>query len=211
MERQNFDARLFEAAFALIAERGWKHLSLADAARRAELPLGEVRARCPNRLALLLRFGRHADREAVTGALTDGPMRDRIFDVVMRRIDTLQAHRAGMLALLRALPSDPLTALALAPVSALSMSWLLQAVGADTSGLRGALRVQGLQLVWLAAVQAWRGDESEDLSATMAVLDQALNRAVQAENTLADMFGQADVTATASADEPAAEAPSADA
>lgn len=205
MKTHDFDTKLFEGAFALIAERGWRHVSMAEVARHADLPLAEMRARCPTRLALLLRFGRHADRMAVTGALLDGPMRDRIFDVVMRRLDVLQAHRDGVLSLLRDLPSDPLTALVLAPASALSMAWLLQAVGAETSGLRGTLRVQGMQVLWLATLRAWRLDESEDLSATMAALDQALNRAAQAENTLAELLGQ-----QTTASEPGAAAPESD-
>jgi hypothetical protein len=149
-----------------------------------------MRSRIPDKVALLIRFGTLADRAAVTGALTDGPVRDRIFDIVMRRIDTLQAYRPGVICLMRDLPTDPITALLIAPFSLRSMAWLLDAVGVDTSGIRGALRVQGMQILWLATIRAWERDETEDLSATMAALDQALNRAAQAENTLSELLGQ---------------------
>jgi ubiquinone biosynthesis protein COQ9 len=188
MDADELDAKLIASAFTLIAERGWRGLSLAEAARRAGLEPAKVRARFPDRCALLARFGTLADRAALTGALTDGPVRDRLFDIVMRRIDFLQAHRDGVKALLRELPADPLTALFLAQASLRSMAWLLDGVGVEIGGLRGALRVQGMQLVWLATVRAWQGDDSEDLAATMAALDQALTRAGQAENTLADIF-----------------------
>lgn len=183
------DERLVANAFALIAERGWRHLSVAEAARRADVPLAEARGRFPCRIAVLMRFGRLADQAALTGALTDGPMRDRIFDVVMRRIDMLQAHRAGVLALFRDLPFDPLTAAILATASLRSMAWLLDGVGADTTGLRGALRVKGMLAVWLYTVRAWQNDESEDLSATMAALDSGLTRASQAEVSVSDLLG----------------------
>jgi len=189
MNADDLDATLIASAFTLLAERGWRGMSLAEAARRADLPPAAVRARFADRYALLTRFGEAADRAALTGALTDGPVRDRLFDIVMRRIDFLQTHRCGMLALLRDLPRDPLTALFLAHASQRSMAWLLDGVGVPSGGLRGALRVQGMQMLWLATVHAWQRDDSEDLSATMAALDQALTRAAQAENTLADLIG----------------------
>ncbi len=184
------DTALITAAFSLIAERGWHGLSLADAARKAGLSHATARAALPDRCALLTRFGRLADQAALEGALTEGPVRDRIFDVVMRRIDFLQSHRPGVLALLRDLPSDPASALVVTVGLRRSMRWLLDGCGIETSGLRGHLRVHGMGLIWLATVRAWREDGSEDLSTTMAALDRALSRAGQAENTLADLLGR---------------------
>ena len=74
----------------------------------------------------------------------------------MRRIDALQAHRAGVLALLRRLPADPPTALLLALATRRSMRWMLEAAGVPTRGVRGELRVKGLVAVWLWTVRAWR-------------------------------------------------------
>jgi hypothetical protein len=37
--------------------------------------------------------------------------------------------------------------------------------------------LQGLGAVWLSALRAWEKNESEDLSATMAALDRALDQA----------------------------------
>jgi AcrR family transcriptional regulator len=185
----DLDDALIASAFTLIAEHGWSRLSVAEAARRADLPLSDMRARFPCKLTVLMRFGTRADQLAVTGALIDGPVRDRVFDIVMRRIDALQANRPGVLALLRDLPRDPLTALALAHASMRSMAWMLEAIALSTSGLRGDLRTKGMLALWLATLHAWRRDESEDLSATMAALDEALNRAEQAEATMREMLG----------------------
>ena len=79
----------------------------------------------------------------------------------MRRIDAHQAHRPGVLALLRALPAEPPIALMLALATRRSMRWMLQAAGVlPTSGVRGELRVKGLVAVWLWTIRAWRSDES---------------------------------------------------
>ena len=183
------DEALIASAFMLIAEQGWSALSIAEAARRAGLNLAATRRRFPCKLTMLMRFDTMTDTAALGGALTDGPVRDRIFDIVMRRIDTLQAHRPGVLALLRDLPRDPLTVLALGPASLRSMAWMLEGVGLSAQGLRGKLRTQGMLVLWLATLRAWSNDDSEDLSATMAALDKALDRAAQAEATMAEMLG----------------------
>jgi ubiquinone biosynthesis protein COQ9 len=120
----------------------------------------------------------------------------------MRRIDVFQAHRAGVLALFRALPFEPPMAVLLACATRRSMRWLLQAAEVDTSSLRGELTARGLVAVWLWTLRAWVRDESVDLSATMAALDTALRRADRAAQWL---------RGTAPAAAPAPEAPAADA
>jgi hypothetical protein len=125
----------------------------------------------------------------------------------MRRIDALQAHRAGVLALLRTLPGDPPTALLLALATRRSMRWMLQAAGIPTRGVRGELRVKGLVAVWLWTIRAWRADDSEDLAATMAALDAALRRADQAAEWLGWRPRQAETPPEAGEPEAEAEAP----
>lgn len=185
MDDAEFDRALIATAFALAAEKGWRRVRIAAAARRADLPLDRARLRFPGRGSLLMRLGRMADQRALEGAVAEGSPRDRLFDMMMRRIDVLQAHRAGVLALLCALPAEPPTALLLAVATRRSMGWMLEAAGIPTTGALGRLRVQGLMAVWLWTLRAWRTDESEDLAHTMAALDAALSRAQQA----AEWFG----------------------
>ncbi len=172
-----FDRALVAAAFNLAAAKGWHRMSIAEAARNAGLPLDRARERFPGRDALLLRFGRMADQAALAETPSEGTVRDRLFDLIMRRIDFLQLHRAGVLALLKALPADPAVALLLGCASRRSLGWLLDATGIPTAGITGRLRVCGLMAVWLWTIRAWQNDEGPDLAATMAALDTALSRA----------------------------------
>jgi hypothetical protein len=179
-----FDRALIAAAFSQAAERGFARVSVAEAARRAGLPLERARARFPVRGLVLLRFGSLADQAALADTPAEGPVRDRLFDLLMRRIDALQAQREGILALLRYMPANPCAAALLAAANVRSMRWMLEGVGIDATGLRGRLRTKGLLAVWLATVRAWRSDASGDLAATMAALDRALGRAEQVEGWL---------------------------
>jgi hypothetical protein len=184
MDDAAFDRALVAAWFALAADQGRRLPSVAAAAREAGLPLDRARVRFAAPASVLMRFGRIADEATLTGLPTDGSVRDKLFDMVMRRIDVLQAHRAGVDAVLRSLPAMPPLALFLAMATERSMRWLLDACGEQTSGIAGALRVRGLVAVWLWTVRAWRTDESADLSTTMAALDRALGQAERAAGWL---------------------------
>lgn len=203
-----FDRALLAAAFAEAGEKGWHRLGVASAARAAGLDLARARLRFPGRCAVLLRFGRLADMAALEGLVDGAPIRDALFDMLMRRIDVLQAHRAGMLALLKALPFDPAAGAMLTAASLRSMAWLLDAAGGG-GGPMALLRAKGLLAVWLWTVRAWQRDETEDLAPTMAALDAALGRAEQAEGWLRGRRASS-APETAVAEPPPAEKPADD-
>jgi hypothetical protein len=187
MTDDEFDDALIGGAFAIAARDGWSAVSVIRAAREADLPLDRARQNFAGRDAILMRFGKRADSRALVDAPATGPVRERLFDLLMRRFDVLQSHRLGVLALLKSLPADPGTALLLTAATARSMGWMLQAAGIPTSGLSGQVAINALLGVWLYAVRAWQTDVTADLSTTMAALDKALSRAEQ----LAGWIGRA--------------------
>lgn len=184
MDTTEFDQALIAAVFQRAGLVGWRDTSLVEAARDARLDLARVRVRFPGKDAVLLRFGTIADQAVLAAAPTHGTPREKLFDLVMARFDQLQQHRAGVLALMDALRTDPASALLLYGATLRSMRWLLDAAGIPATGPVGALRVQGLLVVWAYALRAWERDEGADLPATMAAVDRALDRAVQAEAML---------------------------
>ncbi len=177
MEHEPFDSALIQAAMARTEAIGWRRLTVVDAARDAGLPLDEARVRFPMRSTVLLRLGMLADRAALIDDGSTGTTRERLFDLLMRRIDVLQQYRGGVQAVLRALPFDPALLLLLAAATDDSLAWIAQTAGVDTTGVVGRLRVKALSVVWLQTVRAWDRDDSPDLSGTMAALDKALDRA----------------------------------
>ncbi|MCS6933423.1 MAG: TetR family transcriptional regulator [Acetobacteraceae bacterium] len=183
---EGIEARLLEGLWRTVAEHGWRGTTLSRVAEAAGLPLAELRrlAACP--FDLLKLHGEAVDRAVLAGTVPDpaSPARERLFDVLMRRFDALQPHRAGIVRFLEDLPRDPLTALRLARLLPVSMAWMLEAARVDASGPLGLARVKGLCGVWLAASRTWMNDASEDLSATMAALDRALDRAEQIARSL---------------------------
>jgi len=189
MSESDIDTRLVAGLWQVVAERGWHGLTLRAVSEASGVGLGAIRHRCPGPLDLLKLHGEVTDRAVLAGAIPGAPPdsntpRDRVFDVLMRRIDAMQPHRAGLLRFFEDLKRDPLLALAVITHLPRSIAWMLEAAGVPTSGLPGLARIQGTTAVWLAVVRAWAEDETADLGPTMAALDRALDRAEQVARSI---------------------------
>jgi AcrR family transcriptional regulator len=176
------DARLIEALWSTVAALGWRGVTATRLAAATGIPASELVARFPSRLDLLRLHGEVVDADVAAGTVPNqgGSPRDRLFDVLMRRVDALQNYRQGLLRLMREARTDPVLALALAPVLRGGMARMLEAADLDSSGAAGTARALGLAGVWLATLNAWQTDDTVDLGPTMAALDRALDRAEQA-------------------------------
>ncbi len=179
MNIRTVDRELVRAAFALAGERGWQRVSVAAAAKRAGIDLSQARLRFSSTMDLVARFWSLADAAGLENDLGEGSVKDRLFEILMRRIDFLQLHRAGVKALMRSALLDPALSLYLTRQTLNSMGWALEGAGVSGQGLAGQLRCKGLAMIWAWTIRAWLRDESEDFSVTMASLDAALSRADQ--------------------------------
>ena len=177
MDTDDFDIALVASALTLAEERGWARVSVVDAARHAGLSLSLARQRFPLQLSILLRLGRMADDVALSDDMAGGSVRERLFDLLMRRLDVFQQYRNGLRAVLRALPFNPAQAVLLGGATLESMRWMADAAGVEATGPAGVVRVSALVGVWTHALRAWEKDENPDMGSTMAALDQALDQA----------------------------------
>jgi AcrR family transcriptional regulator len=173
--------QVIDAALALAAERGWRDLTLADIAEAAKLPLSQVYPAYASKAAILRGFTRRIDaavlateEPGVNGG--EGSARDRLFDVLMRRFDALKPHRQALGNIVFDEARDPVSALCGLGRLERSMAAMLEAARLSAGGLRGLLRAKALGLAYLAALRVFLGDDSPDLSATMAALDRSLGR-----------------------------------
>ncbi|MFT9418618.1 TetR family transcriptional regulator [Acetobacter sp.] len=177
MDNDDFDTALVSAALTLAQDRGWDSVTVLAAAREAGLPLPEARQRFPLKASILLRLGRMADNVALADDMLCGTARERLFDLLMRRLDVFQQYRGGLQSVLRSLPMDPVLTLLLGGATVESMRWMADAAGINANSVSGFVRVNMLVAVWAHTLRVWEKDESPDMGSTMAALDQALDRA----------------------------------
>ncbi len=169
--------RIVDAALSLIAERGWRDLSLTSIAAEAGLPLVALYRCYPSKIAILCGFFRRIDETVLATPVEpeEGERpRDRVFDLLMRRFDALGPHKPALEVLGRELPRDPASALAAGNRLLRSMSWMLEAAGISPTGLSGILAVKLTAAAYMATMRTWLRDDSPDLGPTMAALDRRL-------------------------------------
>lgn len=185
VKKTQLSQHIVDAALALAAEKGWNRVALADIAAQARLPLPEVYAHFRSKGAIVEALMDHFDHAMLVGEIeTESSVRDRLFEVVMRRIDAMKPYKNGLYAIMRDGGGDPVTALCGARRFLRSMALMLEAAGISTSGLRGIAKVDGMAGIYLYTLRRWMREESADMPATMAALDKALRRAETAASLL---------------------------
>lgn len=169
-----------DAVAAEAAAVGWRNVTMEAVADRAGLGLGEVLLHAPSKTHALCTIIDRIDARTLAPVKKIDPedsVRDRLFEILMRRFDALNERRDEAKAVMRGVARDPAAALLVGCRLQRSFAAILAAAGVSTSGLVGLARIQGLKAVAAFALRAWMADDSTDMSKTMAALDRALGRA----------------------------------
>jgi ubiquinone biosynthesis protein COQ9 len=172
-------AALREALLRMVAAGGWRDLSYAEIAKDAGLSLAAAYGAYSSKAAILTGIGRDIDARLFASLEQDpldGSAKDKLFDLIMRRFDILNQHKEAYAALAWELPRTPLEASCLMFQLRRSLANMLEAAGISASGLRGAVRIEGLGAIYAWALRSWLRDETADLSKTMAELDKRLGQ-----------------------------------
>ncbi len=166
-----------EALMRLAASRPWDQIELGDIATEAGLSLAALRGLFPSKLAMLGGLARLVDDAVMAGASEDlaaEPVRERLFDLVMRRLDALTPYKDGLRRITPVMRRDPLTLAALNRGAVNSWRYMLASAGIATEDALGSVRVQGAVLLMARVTEVWLYDDEPELSKTMARLDREL-------------------------------------
>jgi AcrR family transcriptional regulator len=188
--RKDPKSRIVDALLELAAEREFEDISIGDIARRAGVSLAEFRDAFPSKGAILASFSRQIDKIVLDGTNDDligESNKERLFDVLMRRLDAMAPYRAGLAAILAWARRDPVAAAALNRSALNSMRFMLEAAGIGSEGAAGAVKLQGLVVAWARILDVWTHDREPDLARTMAALDRELTRGASIVARVDDM------------------------
>jgi AcrR family transcriptional regulator len=169
--------RIVDALMALAAEMRWSDITLPMIAERAGVTLADLRDHFPSKGAILGGFSKRIDRIVLEGASADmlgEPARDRVLDVMMRRLDALLPYKAALREIAEASRRDPLMLAALNGLALNSWRYMLASADIDTEDELGTVRIQGAAIVFARTLDTWFEDDGEDMARTMARLDKEL-------------------------------------
>jgi len=171
---------IIDALLSLLETGPLERIGLNDIAKAAGISLADLRGEFSSVVAILAAHMKDIDRtvlSADTSDMGDEPARERLFDVLMRRLDAHAGHKLAIRSLIRSTLCNPPLALVMNGLAARSMSWMMTAAGISAAGPKGALRAQALTLMYVRVLSVWANDEDPGLARTMAALDRELARA----------------------------------
>jgi AcrR family transcriptional regulator len=140
---------IVDALMEIAAERRWEDISIHDVAVRADLSLADFRDQFPSKGAVLAAASRRIDRIVLDGTTNDlagEPAKDRLFDVLMRRLDAMAPWREALRNVFEWARRDPVSATALNSMALNSMRFMLEAADISSEGSTGHIKLQGLVL-----------------------------------------------------------------
>jgi AcrR family transcriptional regulator len=182
--------KAIDALMALLAERNFEDIGLAEIAGRAGLKMSQLRAEFGSPLAIFAAHVKDIDRAVLAGGedMTDESPRERLFDVLMRRLEAMAPYKEAVRSMLHSARRHPGLAFALNCMAVRSQTWMLEAAGIGAAGKKGALRAQGAALMFARVLGVWLDDDDPGLDRTMAALDRGLASAERWAGLLDDLL-----------------------
>src|SRR6266481_3121101 len=171
--------RIIDAFMTLLAEKSIERIGFAEIAKAAGVSLADLRGTFASTLAILAAHMKAIDRAVLAGGdaeMAEEPPRERLFDVLMRRLEVLAPHKAAVRSLARSAARNPGLAFALNGLAVRSQQWMLTAADIAASGPKGMMRAQGLACLFASVLRTWIDDNDPGHARTMAALDRALAR-----------------------------------
>jgi AcrR family transcriptional regulator len=176
--------KIVDALMELASEQRFEDISIRDICKTAGVSLADFRDAFPSKGAILAGFSRRIDHVVLaqdSEDLADESPRERLFDVLMRRLEAMAPYREGLREASAWLRRNPSSAFAINQVVTNSMRFMLEAAGIEVDGgAAGAIKLQGLAFAWARIVGVWLEDDDPGLSKTMAELDRELTRGERA-------------------------------
>lgn len=168
----------------LVAEQGWRAVTLGRIAQASGLPLSTLYGQYASKTDLLAAYARRIDVAMLAALGQPGPapadaaaVKDRLFEAVMARFDALNPHKAAIRVLMRELPGDPAALVCfLQRGLRQGLDWMLAAAELDAGGVQGAVRRKLLGGLYLDTLRVWLKDDGADMAVTMAHLDKRLEQ-----------------------------------
>ena len=181
---------IVEALMRLAAEEPFEDIRIAAICREAGVSLAQFRDLFPSKGAVLGALSRMIDHAVLSRPSDDMAgegAKDRLFDVLMARLDAMAPYRAGLKGVAEWARRDPGSAYQLNATLINSMRFMMEAADLDHEGVHGAIKLQGLVGLWTRVLDVWFDDDDPGLARTMAELDRVLERGGRVAARLDDL------------------------
>lgn len=167
------------AALEVASRQPWEFVPLAEIADSAGLKVSDIQRHYASKSEIVADIVRAIDDE-VEECFQDMDSqlshRDRLFDVLMERIDIANQNREAHISILKAFGWSKEATCADINLLKSSMTRMCHCAGIEVNSLKGMMNVVAVSLAYSWVLLTWMKDTSPDLGKTMAELDKTLGR-----------------------------------
>ncbi len=169
------EKKIAENTLKKLHNKSWEKLSLDDVLDKNLKKQKLINSK----LDLLKIINRYVDNQLIqnTKTLESSSTKDMLFEVLMARFDILQENKVSFLKIFEAFKKSPKKILKLFPSFLESMIVTAELAEFNVNGLRGAVRLKGLFIIYLITFYSWIDDKTSSLEKTMNALDKNLDQA----------------------------------
>lgn len=172
--------KIVDVALHLAETQSWATITLAAIAAEASMSLATLADHVSSKTDILRAFSRRIDKALLQSLESDpvsGEPHDRLFDIMLRRIELLAPNKRAVAGILSGQGPAPSEWGQLFFTALDSQGWTLAAAGIDSQGMRGDLRKAALAKIYADVLRIWIDDDDPGMARTMAQLDRKLRDA----------------------------------
>ena len=171
----DLEKKIAEDTLKKLHKKSWDKLTLDDVLDKKNKKQKIINTKND----LLRNINKYVDNLLIekTKNIDSSSTKDMLFEVLMARFDILQENRISFIKIFEALKKSPKKILKLFPSFLESMIITAELAKFNVNGVKGAIRLKGLFLVYLITFYSWLDDKTLSLEKTMNSLDKNLDQA----------------------------------
>ncbi len=170
----DLEKKIAEDTLKKLHKKSWDKLTLDDVLDKKNKKQKIINTKND----LLTNINKYVDNLLIekTKNIDSSSTKDMLFEVLMARFDILQENRISFIKMFEALKKSPKKILKLFPSLLESMIVTAELAKFNVNGVKGAIRLKGLFLVYLITFYSWIDDHTFSLEKTMNALDKNLDQ-----------------------------------
>ena len=178
---ENKKEKLITLGFKLIEKKGWKYFSLKSLAKANKSDLETIKIFFKNKSQFLESFSEMIDNKVLADIdkeeFNKNSIKDNLFELIMLRFENLNNYKTGLNILISDLKKSPVELKKIVKKVLDSMDLFLEIANVKNNYLMDFIKVNIIFIIYSYVFKVWLGDQSPEMSKTMAELDKWLSEA----------------------------------
>ena len=179
---------ILDKIFSNIARDGWTKFSLLQFSKNQKIPIQDLKSLFRNKDHVLERFSKMIDYKVESNIdveeMKSTSNKDNLFELIMLRLEAMQTYKVALRNILSSAKEQPIILKKLSKNIINSLDFYLELSSYYDDTPVDFLKKNAIFFIYSLTFRVWLNDESDDLSKTMAELDNFLSMADKANEKI---------------------------